>query len=53
LYADYRRLNVPTWIMDPAHGDAPEMDQPADIVQVWPTRSLTERRRPVQPNLII
>ena len=53
MYPEYKRLDVPTWIIGPALGDGPPMDRPADILQVWPTRSPIERLRPAQFNPII
>jgi hypothetical protein len=53
MYPEYKRLGVPTWIIGPALGDGPEMDRPADILQVWPTRGPMERFRPAEFNPII
>src|SRR6516165_4152075 len=53
MYPECRRLNVPTWIIGPALGDGPEMDRPADILRVWPTRGPIQRFHPAEFNPII
>lgn len=50
MYPEFMRLNVPTWIIGPALGGGPLIDQPADILQVWPKRSVIERLRPDEFN---
>ena len=48
MYPEYSRRNLPTWIIGPAVGPWP--DDPADIVQVWPTRKPVQRLTPGQFN---
>ncbi len=48
MYPEYSRRNLPTWVIGPALG--PEPDDPADIVQVWPTRKPVQRLTPGQFN---
>lgn len=48
MYPEYSRRNLPTWIIGPALGSGPE--DPADILQVWPTRKPLQRLTPGQFN---
>lgn len=48
MYPEYSRRGLPTWIIGPALGPAPE--DPADILQVWPTRKPIQRLTPGQFN---
>jgi hypothetical protein len=48
MYPEYSRRGLPTWIIGPALGPAPE--DPADILQVWPTRKPMQRLTPGQFN---
>ena len=50
MYAQYSRLNVPTWIVGPALGAGPLMERPADVFKVWLAREPIERLRPAQLN---
>jgi hypothetical protein len=38
MYAHYKHLNVPTWIIGPALGEGRLTGRPADVLKVWPTR---------------
>jgi hypothetical protein len=38
MYPHYNHLNVPTWIIGPALGEAPLIGRPADVLKVWPAR---------------
>ena len=53
MYAEYTRLNLPTWIIGPALGSGPLMDRPADMLKVWPARAPIERQRPAEFNALI
>lgn len=53
MYAEYTRLNLPTWIIGPALGGGPMMDRPAEILKVWPERGDTELLVPAQFNPVI
>ena len=46
MYPEYSRRGLPTWIIGPALGPGP--NDPADILQVWPTRKPAQRLTPVQ-----
>ena len=48
MYPEYAQRGLPTWIIGPALGPGPE--DPADILQVWPTRKGLERLTPRQFN---
>lgn len=48
MYPEYAKHELPTWIIGPALGPGP--DDPADILQVWPTRKRLERLTPDQFN---
>ena len=48
MYPEYSRHNLPTWIIGPALG--PGAEDPADILQVWPTRKPIQRLTPSQFN---
>ena len=48
MYPEYSRRGLPTWIIGPALGPAPE--DPAGILQVWPTRKPLQRLTPGQFN---
>ena len=48
MYPEYSRRSLPTWIIGPASG--PEPEDPADILQVWPTRKPLQRLTPAQFN---
>lgn len=50
MFPEYRRLDVPTWVIGPALGSGPLMDRPADILKVWPTREPVKRLRPDEFN---
>jgi len=50
MYPEYKRLNVPAWIIGPALGAGPLMERPADVLKVWPAREPIERLRPAQLN---
>jgi hypothetical protein len=50
MYPRYARLNLPTWIIDPALGKGPLMERPADILKVWPQREPMQRLRPAEFN---
>ena len=41
MYPEYARRGLPTWIIGPALGPGPE--DPADILEVWPTRKTLQR----------
>jgi hypothetical protein len=49
MYPEYSCRHLPTWIIGPAVGPGPE--DPADILQVWPTRKAIKRLTPGQFNL--
>src|SRR4051794_33705005 len=53
MFPEYSRLDVPTWVIGPALGSGPPHDRPADILQVWPTRTPIERLRPAEFNPVI
>lgn len=53
MYAEYTRLNLPTWIIGPALGGGPLMDRPAEILQVWPERGDIALLLPAQFNPVI
>ena len=44
MYPEYSQRDLPTWIIGPAFGPGPE--DPADILQVWPTRKPIQRLTP-------
>ena len=48
MYPEYSQRGLPTWIIGPAIGPGPE--DPADILQVWPTRKTLQRLTPGQFN---
>ena len=48
MYPEYSRRHLPTWIIGPAAGSGPT--DPADILQVWPTRKPIQRLTPGQFN---
>ena len=48
MYPEYSRRGLPTWIIGPALGPGPE--DPADILEVWPTRKTLQRLTPGQFN---
>ena len=48
MYPEYSQRGLPTWIIGPALGPVPE--DPADILQVWPTRKKLQRLTPGQFN---
>jgi len=48
MYPEYSQRGLPTWIIGPALGAGPE--DPADILQVWPTRKRLQRLTPRQFN---
>ena len=48
MYPEYARRHLPTWIIGPAAGPGPT--DPADILQVWPTRKPIQRLTPGQFN---
>jgi hypothetical protein len=48
MYPEYSQRDLPTWIIGPALGPGPE--DPADILQVWPTRKRLQRLTPGQFN---
>jgi hypothetical protein len=43
MFAEYSRMNVPTWVIGPALGSGPLPDRPADTLRVWPIRAPIER----------
>ena len=53
MYAEYTRLNLPTWIIGPALGGGPLMDKPTEILQVWPERGGIALLLPAQFNPVI
>jgi hypothetical protein len=53
MYPEYKRRNVPTWIIGPPLGDGPLADRPAEIFKVWPTRGTVERLRPAEFHPVI
>src|SRR4051794_35876180 len=53
MFAEYSRMNVPTWVIGPSLGEGPPEDRPAGILKVWPTRAPVERLRPAEFNPII
>jgi hypothetical protein len=48
MVPEYLRHDLPTWIIGPALGPGPQ--DPADILQVWPTRKPITRLTPKQFN---
>ena len=50
MYPQYKRLDVPTWIIGPALGAGPLLERPADALKVWPAREPIERLWPAQLN---
>jgi hypothetical protein len=50
MHPQYKRLNVPTWVIGPALGADPLLERPADALKVWPARGPIERLRPAQLN---
>lgn len=48
MYPEYAKHGLPTWIIGPPLGPGPE--DPADILQVWPTRKPIQRLTPGQFN---
>lgn len=48
MYSEYVRHGLPTWIIGPALGS--DLEDPADILQVWPTRKKLQRFSPGQFN---
>ena len=48
MYPEYSRRGLPAWIIGPALGPGP--NDPADIMQVWPTRKPIQRLTPGQFN---
>jgi hypothetical protein len=53
MYPEYTRLNLPTWILGPALGGSQLMEQPADMLKVWPERAPMRRQRPAEFNAMI
>ena len=48
MYPEYKRLDVPTWIIGPDLGAGSLIERPADVLKVWPAREPIERLRPAQ-----
>lgn len=48
MFPEYSQRALPTWIIGPALGPGPK--DPADILQVWPTRKPIQRLTPGQFN---
>lgn len=49
MYHEYKRLDVPTWIIGPPLGVA-GFQTPSNILQVWPTREPIRRSTPKEFN---
>ena len=49
MYHEYKRLDVPTWIIGPPIGLA-GFDTPSEILKVWPTREPMRRLTPNEFN---
>ena len=49
MYHEYKRLDVPTWIIGPPLGVA-GFETPSDILKVWPTRESIRRLTPNEFN---
>jgi len=50
MYPHYSRHNVPTYIIGPQLGNDPMERRPANILKVWPQRSVMECLRPDEFN---
>ncbi len=53
MYPHYTNHNVPTYIIGPELGGGPMEHRPANILQVWPSRSPMTCQRPDEFNPII
>ena len=53
MYPQIQATNLPTWVIGPPQGEEPLPERPADILQVWPTRTPVRRMRPDEFNPII
>jgi hypothetical protein len=51
MYGQVKTLNVPTWVIGPPTGN--DLDEPADILKIWPEREMIQRLGPEEFNPLL
>ena len=53
MYPQVAKLNIPTWVIGPPSGKGPPLQQPSDMLKIWPEREPIFRSCPDDFNPII